>query len=206
MDILYLMDRNFNLRNFNTTIMKEKRKKELESIAKDLAEDDIRKYPLSPEEFFAPGMIGVDINRKKVKSADEILNELVIELPRNHAKPVNQRLFVLEVIADEVKTKGGIILATSFTQQKQERQVTKEIKRYYVIDVAHDCTLSFIPYGEKEKRIVQRGDEVFPFFPEEMLEWSIPRIIDWDNSAARYCVVHESELAGASASLVAEGD
>jgi hypothetical protein len=158
------------------------------------------------QESFADGYIPGDIQRKKVKSPEEILGELVVELPRNTIKPVNGRIFLYEVSADEVKTKAGILLPTSHIVQKQDRQMSREIRRYYVLDTAVDCQVTFIPHGEIEPRKLRRGDEVFPFFPEEMENWSLPKVIDWNNNAMRYCVVHETEIGGACASLVEEED
>jgi len=110
----------------------------------------------------------------------------VVEIPNNVVKPLNGRIFAIEQDPGEMKTEGGVIIPTTYQAPEAKGAVTRNLRRYYAVDVADDVTLP-----------VCRGDEIFPFIPQEAENWSFPVIIDWAINKA-YLVFHESELAGYS--------
>ncbi len=138
--------------------------------------------------------------RKEPQSFKEITATSVIELPKNQVKPVNQRIFCFEQDPGEMKTQGGIIVPSSHNLPDAKGGKARYRKRYFVIDVADDCTV-MVPVdpnngnNPENKRKLARGDEVYPFIPQEAEEWSFPTVFDFYVNAA-YLVFHETELAG----------
>ena len=143
-----------------------------------------------------------------VKTAEQIESDTVIDLPVNLIRPMNGRIFCKELRAFEKKTRGGIIMATSFEQYRGEDKIKRDYKRYFVIDVSNDLTGTFQPLDPTQPpRKLRRGDEVFPFFPEQMTDWTPVYVIDWNNGGMKYCVFQEMELAGAGLiNLIQEDD
>lgn len=135
--------------------------------------------------------------RKEAKSYEEITATSVIELPKNQVKPVNQRIFCFEQDPGEMKTQGGIIVPSSHNLPDAKGGKARYRKRYFVIDVADDCTIKV------NDRKISRGDEVYPFIPQEAEEWSFPTVFDFYVNAA-YLVFHETELAGVGMSSLLE--
>jgi co-chaperonin GroES (HSP10) len=141
---------------------------------------------LPDESFSAP-------EKLKNKSYEEITAVSVIDVPRNHLKPVNQRIFCVKVDPGEQKTESGIILATSYGNDESKGKKVKKF-RYFVIDVAVDCTVEFIDHKDN-KRTLRRGDEIAPFIPEDMISYSHTLVHDFGNNEI-YVSFHQTEIAG----------
>lgn len=152
------------------------KKKNIDGILDSLDEFDrtIGKKESSPAVF--------DISPE----TDHLVTEVVIDIPYNTIKPVNQRIFAVAFDPGEQKTKGGIIIPTKFATAESEERKKKDYKRYYVVDFADDCTLP-----------LKRAMEISPFFPEDSIGFTFPEVIDWGNGR-RYTTFHQSELAGYS--------
>jgi len=143
-----------------------------------------------------------------VRTAESIESDTVIDLPVNLVRPMGSRIFCKAVPAFEKKTRAGIIMATSYEQQRGEDRIIRDYKRYFVIDVADDLTRTFKPLDPNQpNRKLQRGDEVFIFVPEDAKRYSPVEVIDWSNGAMRYVVFEEMEIAGAGLiNLIQEED
>lgn len=123
------------------------------------------------------------------KTYKDITATSVIELPKNDVKPVNQRIYCIATDPGEMKTGGGIILPSTHNSPEAKGGRKRELRRYWVVDVADDCNIKF------NGRKISRGDEVYPFIPQEAEEWTFPMIFDFYTNK-EYTVIHETELAG----------
>ena len=139
------------------------------------------------------------IPQVKRKSFEEITVQSVIKLPRNQVRPVNQRIFCFEVDPGEIKTEGGLYLPTSYNKPEAKGGQTRKLMRYFVIDVADDCTIRFSKDRNSEARKIERGDEVYPFIPDTAVEHDVIVLHDFYNQQD-YVVFHETELGGVGVS------
>ena len=142
--------------------------------------------------------------RKEPKSFKEITAQSVIELPKNQVKPVNQRFFCIGQDPGEMKTAGGVILPSIHNAPEAKGGQKRELLRFWVIDVADDCDI-MIPTGPefKERRKVERGDEIYPFIPEDAVDWSFAKVFDFYINQ-QYYVFHQTELDGVGMSSLSE--
>ena len=144
--------------------------------------------------------------RVKEQSFEEITAQSVITLPKNQVRPVYQRIFCIAVDPGEMKTEGGVIIPTSFNQPEAKSNQKVKLMRYFVVDVADDCTIRFkknrndrtVPSSLPQDKI-ERGDEVFPFIPPDAVDFVFPEVFDFYNNE-RYIVFHETELGGVGVS------
>ncbi len=132
------------------------------------------------------------------KSFEEITANSVIALPQNQVRPVNQRIFCIMVDPGEMKTEGGLIIPTKYNKPEARNDQSVELIRFFVIDVADDCTILFKKTANSSPCKIERGDEVFPFIPD-VVKWSFPTVHDFYNHIT-YTVLHETELAGVGVS------
>lgn len=174
--------------------MKEKRKKEIGLMAEaiDQSSPDRTKYPFTKEESFAPGEISSDIQRKKIQTAAEIIATKKLEIPKCLSKPVNGRIYVLQVSGSETKTAGGLILPHKLNLKKNDEVV--DYPRYFCVAWDKDE----IPPKLQEKLAV--GVELNPFVPEDAIGFTFPKIIDWQTGNS-FEVIHYTELGGISSVL-----
>lgn len=129
---------------------------------------------------------------------EDITKVSVINLPNNQVKPVNGRIFAIAQDPGEMKTEGGLILPTAYSMPEERKGLKRERLRYFVVDVAEDCNIKVPtkgPQNEDWKRNLERGDEIFPFMPQDADGWTPPIVHDFYNNQD-YIVFHESELAG----------
>lgn len=148
--------------------------------------------------FKGPGKSNEPDNLPRVgkKSYKDITATSVIELPKNEVKPVFGRIFCIAQDPGEMKTGGGIILPNTHNAPEAKGGRKRELMRYWVVDVADDCKVT-VPVARKseERRKLERGDEVYPFIPQEAEEWTFPTVFDFYLNQ-EYLVIHETELAG----------
>lgn len=153
--------------------MKKQRQKDIEKMAEGIGQhDDSTNYD--------------DIPKLEGKTFEEITAVAVLQIPINQIKPINQRIFCIETDPGEMRTKGGIIIATDYKTSEAKGSRKRNLRRYFVVDSADDCSNKY-----------SRGDEVSPFIPDEAEEWSFPKVYDFYTKKV-YTVLHESELAGIS--------
>lgn len=180
--------------------MKEKKEKRIAKLADAVNEPALSGNKAKGKKFFiGADKIGNDakdvtdldpFTLPKVKSeVDPQTMEMVIELPKNQVKPVNGRIFCVETDPGEMKTKSGLILPTDYQAPQARGGRQRRLRRFWVVDVADDVSLKVA--GRK----LQRGDEVYPFIPNEAEAWSFPIVFDYYLNTS-YIVLHETELAG----------
>jgi hypothetical protein len=129
------------------------------------------------------------------------------KLPIPSMKPLNARLFVHLVKADDLTTESGLIVPSSHlrtTDKGALKTVTRD--RFIVIAVADDLHIGArYLWGIKiRKSPIVRGTEVYTFLPMEAESYTLPQVIDNVNAGARYEVIHESELSGYDNTVVNE--
>jgi co-chaperonin GroES (HSP10) len=135
-------------------------------------------------------IVDLNVPKLKGKTYEEITATSVVTIPKNTFKPVNQRIYCVEQLANEMKTSGGLIIPSKFSMpESQRRNVEREMKRYFVVDVADDVDISF--NGNK----IMRGDEVCTFMPSDAIAYSPTTICDF-GSGTTFIVFHQSEIAG----------
>jgi len=137
------------------------------------------------------------------KSYKDLTAKSVIKLPHNQVRPVNGRIFVITVDPTEMKTEGGIILPSSYQKETAKGSQKRTLLRYFVIDVADDCTIRFTKTENSSPSKIERGDEVFPFIPVEAVDFEFPELHDFYNNE-NYTVIHETELGGVGVSSLIE--
>lgn len=148
----------------------------------------------------APTINPADLGKIKGSYTDKTVMS-VIELPKNQIKPMNRRIFAIAQDPGEMKTAGGVIVPTDFSMPESKRGVERKLRRYYVVDVADDVDL------QVNGRKLSRGDEIFPFIPQEAEEWTFPEVFDFYISK-KYLVFEQLEICaiGMSSSLKKEGE
>ena len=116
------------------------------------------------------------------------------KIPVNTIQPVNRRIFVIEKPADEIiRPESKIIELRQVTVQRGDDTVNINVERYFVVDVANDCPLT-VKDGEGKERKLQRGDEVYIFYPETALRYE--KVLVFDHDAEKVFVSFDpSELA-----------
>jgi len=122
-----------------------------------------------------------------IKKLPEIVQK-EITIPKCNIQPINGRIYVIEEKSNAVKSRSGLLLP--FTMAIKKDDSVTAVNRYFVVTWAGD-----IPKEISDQLAV--GTEIYPFFPEEALNWSIPRIIDW-STGIEFKVVHYTELSGIS--------
>lgn len=138
------------------------------------------------------------------------VKETVIELPECSYKPQNQRIFALEVDPGEVKLKNIIIPTVEYgwsTRAGYDERVNIKHSRYIVVAVADDITVQNLCVNDPETgeiRRIERGDEIVPFFPEDMTHFKFPVIRDWKNGGQHFTMFHYTEIAGTSVTVKKE--
>lgn len=177
-------------------------KKRIDKLAEAVSNEDIAQ--IATEKLLQSGSLVMsdDITYQKIpkvkpKTFEEITNTSVINLPKNQVKPVNGRIFAIAQDPGEMKTEGGILLPTAYSLPEARKGKKREILRYFVVDVADNCNIN-VPAENLQFakfRKLERGDEIFPFIPQEAEEWSFPIVHDFYNNND-YIVFHETELAG----------
>ena len=150
-----------------------------------------------PEEEKIP--VGKVPPKLEQKSYEDITVTSVVELPNNQVRPVNGRIFVIAVDPSEMKTESGIILPSSYQKETAKGSQKRQLLRYFVIDVADDCTIRFKKASNLDSGKIERGDEVFPFIPVEAVDFEFPEVHDFYNHQ-NYTVLHETELGGVGVS------
>lgn len=151
--------------------------------------EEKRKLAMNNMDEFATGYISSDIERKKVKSPEEIIATKKLEIPKCQNAPVNGRIYVISVAGSDMRTPGGLILPPTFAMKKND--AVEGLRRYFVVDWDKEE----IPKNIQDK--LSEGIEVNPFLPENAEEFHLPRVVDWDGSNI-YEVLHYTELAGIS--------
>jgi len=137
-----------------------------------------------------------DLPKMKTKSYEDITAFSVLEIPKNQVKPVNQRIFCISQDPGEQKTEHGIIIPNQHNKPESKGGRKRERRRYWVVDVADDVTLEVPLFpGSKERRPLERGDEVYPFIPEEAEAWDFVMVYDFYTNK-EYIVFHQTELGG----------
>ena len=129
------------------------------------------------------------------KSYEDITAQSVVKLPKNQVRPVNQRIFCIAINPGEMKTEGGIILPTEYTSAEAKGSQKRSLFRYFVVDVADDCSIRYGKMANIAPSKIERGDEVFPFIPVEAVDFKFPTVHDFYNHED-YIVLHETELGG----------
>jgi hypothetical protein len=172
--------------------MEEKRKKEINEMADNIGhpsdEQGDRESPVLSG-VVSPGLVTEDFRQKFVKAEEEIEYKS-IEIPKCESEPVNGRIYVIDAPGKQIKSKvANLILPQRMAPKKDDSM--QEIKRYFV--VAWDTV--DIPESIRAKLAV--GKEVNPFLPEEALNWSLPKVIDWVTGNV-FLTIHYTELAGIS--------
>lgn len=173
--------------------MKKSRK---DDIVKMAAAIDDQPAPKSKKYPFEKGMDEIkrktvdprDIS-KGIKSADEIIATKKLEIPKCLQYPINGRIYVTSVAGEDMKTPAGLILPPTFKVQKNEQ--VEGVRRYFVVTWDHDG----IPEEIQNKLSV--AIEVYPFLPQDAIDFQLPRVIDW-NTGTIFEVLHYTELAGIS--------
>lgn len=131
---------------------------------------------------------------------------VVIELPKPSLTPTHGRIYAKGFKMDDVKTKGGIFLATSFTKMAGENSNKQwEFQRYFVLAVAPDVTIGVFDKNLGKNRIVRRGDELAIPYHEDALKYEPAQIMDFD-AAEKFIVFHETEIVGVKANTIVEKD
>jgi hypothetical protein len=169
--------------------MKDQRKKEIKTMADGI---ESRSLAMTANDKFAPGEIPNDIQRKKLKTAAEIIATKKLEIPKCLSTPVNGRIYVLQIAGSETKTVAGIILPHKLNIKKNDEVI--DYPRYFCIAWDKDE----IPQKLQEKLTV--GLELNPFVPEDAIGFSFPKIIDWQTGNT-FQVIHYTELGGVSSVL-----
>jgi|WetSurSiteA1Bulk_404760.scaffolds.fasta_scaffold00217_12 hypothetical protein len=167
--------------------MKKERKNDIRLMADAI--DDHRKHPMTIDECYKESSVSPTIERKMIKSPDEIIATKKLEIPKCLLTPVNGRIYLVEVASSEMRSPGGLILPQLYAVKKNEQMA--DIKRYFV--VAWDKIE--IPKAIQDQ--LEVGIEVNPFLPEHAEEWDLPRVIDWQ-ACNVFKVAHYTELAGIS--------
>ena len=126
----------------------------------------------------------------KEKKGKEKRIETIVELPETKIKPANRRIFCHSFIADEVVTKGGIILPGTFEHGEAKAGQKRELKRFLVVAVADDNDLETSP-GVKLKR----GDEIYPQTHPNMVAVDWPILIDF-GTGKELIVLEQMEVVG----------
>lgn len=152
--------------------------------------DDYDGNPIEDKNDFSPS----PFTEAELSKYQELISKMIIEIPYNKIKPVNQRIFCIEVDPHEQKTEGGIIIPTQFALSEAKGGRTRKLRRYFVVDLADDCTIP-----------VKRGMEIYPFIPIEAEAWSFPEVYDWE-AGKIYITLHQTEIHGISMAEVVEKD
>ncbi len=164
-----------------------------DKAVKTLAEKESIKLPT--DDKIPPGEPPPKLEQK---SYEEITAQSVVTLPHNQVRPVNGRIFCKEVNPEEMKTDGGIILPSQYDKPEAKGGQQIQLKRYFVIDVADDCTIRFKKRENTTPCKIKRGDEVFPFIPD-VVDFKFPTLFDFYINK-EYMVFHETELGGVGVS------
>lgn len=122
------------------------------------------------------------------------MKEKEFKIPKNTIQPVNRRVFVIDKPAPEDISPAGIIMPKDLLATKGEDEVNVKVERYFVVDVAPDCDLTVEYEKGKERRKLQRGDEVYIFYPESALSYEKVIVFDHDASE-RFYTLDPSEIA-----------
>lgn len=161
-------------------------KSRLEKLADEIKEDT-DKYPETKPS--GASINPADLPRKEgIKTFEEIANTKRFEIPMCLTRPVNGRIYVIEMDGKETKTAAGIIIPHKMKDQKDETM--KNIQRYFVVDWAADIPMDII-------EMLTVGIEVNPMIPQEAEAWNLPFVIDW-NTGNKFKVIHYTELGGVS--------
>ena len=107
-------------------------------------------------------------------------------------KPVNQRILCVEVPAEEVTTESGLILPAHYTKAKKDG--SRMLKPRFIVAAAAEDAV-FNDSDGKPAMTLQEGDEVYPFWPEDVESFFFPTVFDYGISKA-FVSLHASELAG----------
>lgn len=164
--------------------MNDKRKKDVLKMAE--AVEDANSTGDS-KKAIVPSTVNPSIEKKLLK-ADEIIATKKLEIPKCHVKPINGRMFLIEISGYDLKSPGGLILPQKMMPKKNDDM--EDIKRYFLVD----WDTGEIPQAIQDKLCV--GLEVNPFM-NEAESFRFPRVIDWQGNNI-FIVMHYTELAGIS--------
>lgn len=120
-----------------------------------------------------------------------------LEIPVNKLKPVNGRIFCVEVVP-ELKTTSGLVLPQSYQRSDAKGSRKIERRRYFVVDVANNIkNMEEVKFTDNngKKRSPQRFDEVTPLYVEDVEEYHWPKAYDYA-TGKEYTVFHYTELQG----------
>lgn len=128
---------------------------------------------------------------KKVRTAAEIIADATHETTNPTIIPVNQRILCIDIDPGEIKTDSGIILPGQRTAPAKDDSIRSK-PRFIVAAAAGDAILID---KDGSEYLIQQGDEIYPFWPEDAIGFSFPLVFDY-GTMRFYTTFHITELAG----------